>query len=126
MLAAEEDGTNTGLVSGDAALFALSSTKRRELLAALARSPLSVTALQKLLGYAMSDISRHLGELRASGLVVSERHKKECIQRLARNLRIDFSADSIFIEVENADPFRRVVLKHELNSAALQAIASAA
>jgi len=113
-------------VTVDALLSALSSTKRRELLAALTRSPMSVSELQKLLGYAMSDISRHLSELRACGLIISEIHKKEHIQRLARHAHIDLKSGSISIEIDGDEPFHHVILKHELHSSALRSIASAA
>lgn len=126
MLVGERDGTTKRAVSVDNLLRALSCTKRREILSALIRGPMSVTALHRLLGYVMSDVSRHLSELRGTGLVLCEHRKKEHLYRLPSHARIRIDLESILIEVDLSDPARQIVMQHELHGSAFERIARAA
>jgi len=107
----------------DDLIAAIQCTKRREILAALALSPLTVGGVQKLLGYAYSDVSKHLSELRGCGLVQFEPRKKEHIQRLTSAMAVRFEPDSLCLEIKTESPKRLLVLTHELHTSALQFIA---
>jgi len=117
------EGRIHGNVPVDDLVTAISCTKRRELLAALALSPMTVGQLQKLLGYAYSDVSRHLSALRACGLVQYQARKKEHIQRLTSSTTVRVDADRLYLEIKTKSPERLLVLAHELHTSALRIIA---
>jgi DNA-binding transcriptional ArsR family regulator len=117
------DDYGRGFIPVDVLIAAVQCTKRRELLAALGLAPMTVGDLQQLLGYAYSDVSKHLRELRECGLVQFETRKKERVQRLTSVAAVSFAPELLRLEIRTASPRRLVVLEHELHSTALQVIA---
>jgi DNA-binding transcriptional ArsR family regulator len=68
---------------------ALATLPRRQMVAALAQSALSTSALAERFGMSAPAISRHLSVLEHAGLVARERAGQQVLYRLQRHVLLD-------------------------------------